>query len=173
MPTTLKTRFKSGARPQRIRPEKLLRSGKAKTGKKVMRRLIFVVDDETIIADTLCAILRCSGYDAQAFYDAETTLPACEYQRPDFVISDVSMPGMNGVAMAMQIKGRFPACGVLLVSGHAGTVDFLESAREQGYDFELLTKPVSPKDLLAKIEISIRRPVESAAYLRDSDTMAI
>jgi DNA-binding response OmpR family regulator len=37
----------------------------------------------------------------------------------------------------------------------------------------LLTKPVSPKDLLAKIEISIRRPVESAAYLRDSDTMAI
>jgi CheY-like chemotaxis protein len=100
-------------------------------------------------------------------------LIACEDQRPDFVISDVSMPGMNGVAMAMQIKGRFPACGVLLVTGHAGTLDVLESAREKGDDFELLTKPISPKDLLAKLESSIRRPVESAAYLRDSDTMAI
>ena len=47
-----------------------------------MQRRIFVVDDENVIADTLCAILRCSGYDALGFYDAATALVACEEQRP-------------------------------------------------------------------------------------------
>lgn len=137
-----------------------------------MPRRIFVVDDERVIADTLCAILRGSGYDALAFYDAETTLTACERQRPDFVVSDVSMPGMSGVEMAVQIKQRLPGCGVLLFSGHARTVEVLEQAHRDGYEFELLTKPVHPKDLLAKLECAVRRPVETDVPLLDSDAMA-
>ncbi|HEV2137009.1 MAG TPA: response regulator [Terracidiphilus sp.] len=133
---------------------------------------IFVVDDERVIADTLCAILRGSGYDALAFYDAETTLTACEDQPPDFVVTDVSMPGMSGVDMAMQLKQRFSGCGVLLFSGHAATVEVLEVAHRKGYEFELLTKPVHPKDLLAKLEGAVRRPVEADVPLLESDAMA-
>lgn len=121
-----------------------------------MQTRIFVVDDERVIADTLCAILGCAGYDARAFYDAETTLAACEDQRPDLLISDVSMPGMNGVEMAIQVKARFPGCGILLFSGQAGTVEVLEAAHRKGYDFELLTKPVHPKDLLTKLESTVK-----------------
>src|SRR6185437_13815540 len=98
---------------------------------------IFIVDDEKVISDTLAAILRGSGYNARAFYDAESDLAACDTQQPDFVISDVCMPGMSGVDMAIVLKVRFPGCGILLFSGQAGTLDLLEAAHEMGYDFEL------------------------------------
>jgi DNA-binding NtrC family response regulator len=120
--------------------------------------VIFVVDDERVIADTLCAILRLSGYDARAFYDAESALRGCGDQQPDFVISDVSMPGMNGVEMAVQIREQIPGCRVLLFSGNAGTSEVLDAAHQRGYDFELLAKPVHPKDLLARLEGPIQQP---------------
>lgn len=130
-----------------------------------MPRRVFVVDDERVIADTLCVILRSSGYDALAFYDAENTLIACANQRPDFVISDVSMPGMSGVELAVQLTDRFPSCAILLFSGQAGTLEVLESARRKGYHFELLVKPVHPKDLLAKLDGATRRPPKAETDL--------
>jgi FixJ family two-component response regulator len=138
-----------------------------------MENRIFIVDDEKVIADTLCAILRSSGYDAIAFYDAEQTLGACQKLQPDCVISDVSMPGMNGVEMAVQLRDRFPECRVLLFSGQAATLEVLEAAHRKGYDFELLLKPVHPKDLLAKLEKTIRRPSQSDAQLRGSGAVAV
>jgi len=123
--------------------------------------VIFVVDDEEVIADTLCAILRISGYDARAFYDAESALTECADQQPDFVVSDVSMPGMNGVEMAVQLTEQFPRCRVLLFSGNAGTSEVLLAAQRRGYDFELLAKPVHPKDLLARLGGLIQQPNRS------------
>ena len=117
-----------------------------------MKRRIFVVDDEPAIADTLCAILGCSGYDAQAFYTAESALAATDSQWPEFVISDVCMPGMNGVDMAVALKERIPSCRILLFSGLAASYELLQSAHQRGYDFELLLKPVHPKELLAKLD---------------------
>ena len=64
------------------------------------------------------------------------------------------MPGMTGIEMAMVIKQRYPVCNVLLFSGQAMTSDLLEEARRSGYDFELLGKPVHPKDLLARLASS-------------------
>ena len=112
---------------------------------------IFVVDDERCIADTLVVILRQSGYEASAFYNAQSALGQLEAGRPELVITDVVMPGMSGVEMAILIRERHPACKILLFSGNAGTTDFLEVARAKGHDFELLAKPFYPTDLLAKI----------------------
>ena len=123
-----------------------------------MPRRIFIVDDEKPIADTLSVILRLSGYDARAFYDAETALSTCEELAPDFVISDVAMPGMNGVEFAVQIRDRYPLCGILLFSGQASTMDVLEAAKREGYTFDFLEKPVHPTDLLAKLETGDRQP---------------
>jgi DNA-binding response OmpR family regulator len=116
-----------------------------------MAKKIFVVDDEKIIADSLSAILNKSGFDASPFYDAETALSACEIAKPECIISDVAMPGMNGIDLAIQIRERFPACTILLFSGQAATSDLLATARSRGHDFELLSKPVHPKDLLARL----------------------
>ena len=61
------------------------------------------------------------------------------------------MPGMTGVELAIHFRKLHPECKVLLFSGQAATADLLAKAREQGHDFELLTKPVHPVDLLAKL----------------------
>ena len=117
-----------------------------------MVKRIFVVDDEPSIADTLVAILRQSGYEASAFYNAASALEAIESCCPELVISDVVMPGMSGVEMAVLIRERHLACKILLFSGNANTVDLLTPARQQGYNFDLLSKPVHPTDLLAIVE---------------------
>jgi DNA-binding NtrC family response regulator len=119
---------------------------------------VFVVDDERTIADTLAVILSHHGYQTRAFYDAGSALTACAVERPDLIISDVVMPQFNGIDLAIQIKEHYPACKVLLFSGHAGTVDFLEQARKLGHDFEILSKPIHPKDLLAKLEMEMTAP---------------
>ena len=116
-----------------------------------MSKSVLVVDDERCIADTLAAILRKAGYEAIACYNAETALQHCDSVRPGLVITDVVMPGMNGVELAMLIRERYPDCQILLFSGQAATVDMLAEARRNGHDFELLDKPIHPTDLLAKL----------------------
>jgi len=116
-----------------------------------MAKRIFVVDDEQCIADTLTVILSNSGYETRAFYNAQSALEAIESCCPELVISDVMMPGMNGIEMAVLIRQRHPACKVLLFSGNAATADLLENVRGRGYDFELLAKPIHPTDLLARV----------------------
>ena len=137
-----------------------------------MPRRIFVVDDERVIADTLCAILRCSGYEARAFYEAESALSACEDDAPDLVVSDVSMPGMSGTELAVRIKERLPRCEVLLFTGQVASRDLLRAASERGYEFELLTKPVHPKDLLARVERAVPRSARADLHVVDSSAMA-
>lgn len=116
-----------------------------------MAKRIFVVDDEKWIADTLVVILRKFGYEAVAFYDARSALEQIEVCCPELVISDVVMPGMSGVELALIIRKHHPKCRILLLSGQAATVDMLEQVSGLGHNFELLNKPIYPKELLAKI----------------------
>ena len=116
-----------------------------------MAKRIFVVDDEKTIADTLAVILRRSGYEVSAFYNAQSVLNQLESYSPDLIVSDVVMPGMSGLDMAVLIRKRQPACKVLLFSGQASTRNMLKMVGIRGYDFELLAKPIHPTDLLAKV----------------------
>jgi DNA-binding NtrC family response regulator len=112
---------------------------------------VYVVDDEPVISTTLAAILNLSGFRATAFTSAEDAIEAAESEGPSLLISDVVMPGMNGVDLAIHFKSKCPKCKVLLFSGQAATRGLLDSARKLGHDFELLNKPIHPNDLLAAI----------------------
>jgi DNA-binding response OmpR family regulator len=112
---------------------------------------IYVVDDELVIASTLASILKMNGFDARFFTNPIDALEGARSKTPDLLISDVMMPEMTGVELAVKLKEFCPGCKVLLFSGQAQTADLLEKARNEGHDFNLLTKPVHPKDLLAHI----------------------
>jgi DNA-binding NtrC family response regulator len=114
-------------------------------------RTVLVVDDEYIIADTLVAILDASGFSATAAYSGESALELIAAKAPDLLITDVSMPGMNGVELAISVREHFPNCAVLLFSGHASTTGLVEEARQRGYSFQLLDKPIHPRDLLDRL----------------------
>jgi len=116
------------------------------------RRKILVVDDEHVIADTIAAILNASGCSAVAAYSGEAALEAIADGVPDLIITDVCMPGMNGIELAIAIRELFPECKVLLFSGRSSSTHLIEEARARGYKFDFLSKPVHPRDLLERLK---------------------
>jgi CheY-like chemotaxis protein len=112
---------------------------------------VMVVDDEELVADSIAMVLRSNGYQALALYDPASAIAQLEITKPKIVISDIEMPGMNGVQLAVLIRERYPECRVLLFSGQAATIDLLDEARRKGYVFDILQKPIPPAELLARI----------------------
>jgi DNA-binding response OmpR family regulator len=114
---------------------------------------VFVVDDERVIASTLAAILQINGLDARFFFSPLEALDAAHSDKPDLLISDVVMPQLSGVSLAIGIQETCRGCKILLFSGQAATSDLLRQAREQGHDFELLSKPLHPAVILSRIKL--------------------
>lgn len=115
------------------------------------KKIILVVDDEQRIADTLALILQHNGYETMVAYEADSALAQSSTTRPDLLLTDVVMPGMNGIELGLAISEKFPACRILLLSGQAATAELLERAQKQGCRFPLLSKPIHPEKLLKKV----------------------
>ncbi|MGA9063593.1 MAG: response regulator [Terracidiphilus sp.] len=115
------------------------------------RPRVLVVDDESVIADTVAKVLSVSGYAAIAAYDADGALETALLSPPELLLTDVVLPGMNGIDLAITIKRIYPECKIMLFSGQASTVDLLAAADRKGHRFTLLNKPVPPKDLVAMV----------------------
>jgi DNA-binding response OmpR family regulator len=97
-----------------------------------MAKTVYVVDDEAVIAQTLAMILSQSGFAAKAFEKPLLALAAAENVPPDLLITDVMMPEMTGIDLAIRLRDHYPECKVLLFSGKAATADLLEDARRRG-----------------------------------------
>lgn len=108
-----------------------------------MSQNILIVDDEKLIADSIAAVLRSSGFTATAYYDAAAALAVTESECPDLVISDISMPQIDGISLARRLRERWPACRILLLSGYG---------QGETADFEVAAKPVSVRELIRRAE---------------------
>lgn len=130
------------------------------------RQRVLVVDDESSIADTITTILTMNGYAAMAAYDGDDALETALVAPPHLLITDVVLPRMNGIELAITIQRVFPDCQILLFSGQASTVDLLAAAGIAGHQFTLLSKPVPPERLLAMVKEKLRsvtsQPISSA-----------
>lgn len=122
------------------------------TGTKSRSPRVLVVDDERLVADTLSEILKRFRYDAIPFYNGEAAIEAAREQCPDFVLSDVIMPRLNGVETVLKIREICPRTRVILLSGNAATANLLAQAHSEGHDFELLAKPIHPDELLRHLQ---------------------
>jgi len=123
--------------------------------------VVLVVDDERVIADTLSLILGKNGFAARTAYNGTSALEIATLVPPQLLISDVMMPGISGVDLAIAIRHAVPDCQVILFSGQASTADLLASARLAGQDFVVLTKPVHPTEMLARVSeaLALRKEV--------------
>lgn len=121
---------------------------------------VYVVDDEWVIAETLAAILSKNGFHAQAFHNSSQALVRAMDHPPDVLITDVMMPGMTGIEMAITLRRAGHKCRILLFSGQSGAVDLLCDARRRGYDFELLEKPLHPMQLLLRLRNTKNRALK-------------
>jgi DNA-binding response OmpR family regulator len=118
--------------------------------------IVLVVDDEAVIADTRAKILEHSGISAMVAYNGKSALEMAKTIPPDLLLADVAMAGMNGIDLAAAIRQISPKCGILLFSGHASTVDLLEAARAAGQELTILTKPLHPTELLARVSETLK-----------------
>lgn len=110
---------------------------------------IYLVDDEELITKSLAHILRNEGFIVTTFNNPLEALAQIESDAPDLLISDVMMPELSGLHLAMETKKVVPGCKVLLFSGAADHL--LQQAGEQGIGFPLLSKPLHPMKLLQEI----------------------
>jgi CheY-like chemotaxis protein len=123
---------------------------------------ILVVDDEPLIANTLVAILRAKNYAATAAYSGHEAMEIAEGMLPDILLTDVMMPDMNGIDLAIAFTELIPDCKVLLISGHAYLGQLLEDPQYTVHNFPLLSKPIHPDELLLEIS-SLTQHAGSAA----------
>jgi DNA-binding response OmpR family regulator len=121
------------------------------------RPTVLVVDDESAIAETVTEILSRSGYAAMTAYDGTEALEIAMLSPPELLITDVSLPGMSGIELAITVRRIFPDCKILLFSGHVATAELLVRAQRAGHTFTLLSKPLHPRELLARVAESLRQ----------------
>jgi two-component system response regulator PilR (NtrC family) len=115
-------------------------------------RRILLVDDNRSVLFTLLLILKQEGYVAEGAASVAAALDYVRQHRPQVVITDINLPDGNGVDLAIQIHGFAPDTRLLLTSGDSHGTPALELARQRGFNFELVCKPVPPPELLAKIK---------------------
>jgi CheY-like chemotaxis protein len=117
-------------------------------GNSATQARILVVDDERLLADTTAAILRRGGFRTKTAYDGFGALEIAASFHPDYLLTDIMMPGMNGVELAIAMTKMHPTTKILLFSGQAGISEILQKSKAEGFEFPLLAKPVHPTKLI-------------------------
>jgi len=112
---------------------------------------VLIADDEHVIADTLAAILNQGGFEARAVYTSAGAQETARDFQPDVLISDVIMDGVDGIEAAIRIKAVLPDVRVFLLSGQTATAEMLEKRNAAGHGFEILNKPLHPRDLINRL----------------------
>ena len=116
---------------------------------------LLLVDDDDIVRPVLAESLRVQGHTVTEAADGPAALAMLEAERPDLVISDFAMPGMNGAELARYGKQRWPDLPFIFISGFAD-VDAITSAISG--EVVILMKPFDSQDLLAAIN-RVHRPL--------------
>ena len=117
----------------------------------------YVVDDDAIIASTLAAILRLHGFDVRSFVDPTEVVSSALREPPELLISDIVMPELSGIDLALQVKTLFPTCKILLFSGEAASVSFQQDAQRVDANLHIIPKPLQPSHLLEIIGQKLRQ----------------
>ena len=121
------------------------------TSKRGRKMTVLVVDDERTVANSIAGILALHGYETRVAYDGRDAIREVLEDCPDAIITDVMMPRISGIEAAKAIQEMCPGARILLFSGQAATSDLLKTAEQQGYNFELLPKPLHPEALISKL----------------------
>ncbi len=114
-------------------------------------RTILLVDDEADIRDVLQLALIDAGYDVLLAHDGKEALDLFRRRRPPIVITDIKMPGMNGIDLLKKIKRDAPDTEVLMITGHGDMDLAVLSLKHQASDF--ITKPIN----VDALEIALKR----------------
>lgn len=115
---------------------------------------ILVVDDEENIVNLVGSYLRPEGYDVLTAQDGSTAVDIVRKRRPDLVVLDIAMPGVDGIEALREIR-TFSDVYVIMLTARAEETDKLIGLSVGADDY--LTKPFSPRELVARVKAVLRR----------------
>ncbi|HBO84819.1 MAG: Fis family transcriptional regulator [Deltaproteobacteria bacterium GWC2_42_11] len=115
---------------------------------------IMVVDDEDSIRRSLSGILKDDGFEVILAKDGAEALKKIAVNKPDLILLDIWMPGMDGTEVLREIKDRYPSVAVIMISGHGNIETAVKTTKMGAYDF--IEKPLS----LDKVVLTINHALE-------------
>jgi CheY-like chemotaxis protein len=114
---------------------------------------ILVIDDDMNVQKLLKKILEKAGYEVQAVSDGPSAIKIARNHPPHLIISDILMPGMDGIDTMVELRREFPHLKIIAISGggHIAPENYLKIASEFGATQTLL-KPFTPMKLIALVK---------------------
>jgi DNA-binding NtrC family response regulator len=106
---------------------------------------ILVVDDDLALLQSLKEILEAEGYEVTTAADGEQGLLLLKEQAFDLVLSDLSLPGLNGMELLKYLRREQPGCPCIIITGYGTITNAVSAMRQGAYDY--FTKPVDPTEL--------------------------
>jgi len=132
----------------------------------LMKPRILIVEDDPRTSASVALYLRHAGYDVAEARDGLSALDAAASQRPDLVVLDLMLPGLDGFEVCRTLREAGPT-PVIMLTARAMEDDKLRGL-ESGAD-DYVTKPFSPRELVARIGAVLRRAKPAAAVIRCGD----
>ncbi|HEU5139598.1 MAG TPA: response regulator transcription factor [Bacillales bacterium] len=132
-----------------------------------MAEKIIVVDDEVSIITLLEFHLQKAGYEVIAVTDGRSALKLVEAEHPDLILLDLMLPGMDGMDVCREMRQRQLRTPVIMLTAKDEEFDKVLGL-EMGAD-DYITKPFSPREVVARVKAVIRRSVESASETTEEE----
>ena len=127
------------------------------------KQKILVIDDEQSILNLVSAYLRPEGYEVYTATDGRTGLKAARAYKPDLVVLDIMLPGMDGIEVLAQLR-RESDVYVIMLTAKTEETDKIVGLSVGADDY--VTKPFSPRELVARIKAALRR-LQSGSGIAD------
>ena len=115
---------------------------------------ILVVDDEETMVRSLATLLGAEGYEVMTASDGPRALAAARAQRPELIVLDIMLPGVDGMEVCRQIRA-WSTVPIIMLTAKTAEVDTVVGL-EVGAD-DYVTKPFSPRELVARVKAQLRR----------------
>ena len=119
------------------------------------RAKVLVVDDDPATRDGLTALLETWGYSASSTADGKTALKLCAKELPQAVVTDLMMPGMNGIEFIEGLREQVQQVAVVMMTGQATVETAVQAIKLGAYDY--LTKPLEPEKFRAVLERGLKQ----------------
>lgn len=129
---------------------------------------ILVIDDEPSIVKLVEAYLRPEGYEVFTAFDGKAGLKAARAFKPDLIILDVMLPGMDGIELLSRLR-RESDVYVILLTARTEEIDKIVGLTVGADDY--VTKPFSPRELTARVKAALRR-IEAGAAQSERNVLA-
>jgi two-component system, LuxR family, response regulator FixJ len=119
------------------------------------KRLVYIVDDDEAVRDSLELLLSSAGFETLAFNSAESFLTHPQKAAGGCLLSDIRMPGISGVELMEVLRARGATCPVVLITGHGDVQMAVEAMKRGAHDF--IEKPFDDERLIGAISTALAK----------------